>query len=124
MSSQRASTGNRVYKTYFVSAWRHLLRQRMFSVLRICGLAIGMASALLLFLREFTVLVLVAAAVAVGPTLYVAHRWLQSFAYRTSVDFMVLLEPALVALCVALISVSLQITRVVLVDPVTSLRYE
>lgn len=87
-------------------------------------LGASVSSILFLFLREFSSLVLVAVVLALGPTLYLAHRWLQSFAYRTSVDFMLLLEPALVALCAALISVSVQITKAALVDPVTSLRYE
>jgi putative ABC transport system permease protein len=39
-----------MFRSYFKVAFRSLLRNKAFSVINICGLAIGMASAVLIFL--------------------------------------------------------------------------
>jgi putative ABC transport system permease protein len=59
------------------------------------------------------------------PTAYFAvNRWLQAFAYRTSVGLGPFIEAGLITLAVALLSVIYQTLKVALANPVHSLRYE
>src|SRR6186713_1743958 len=39
-----------MFKNYFKTAWRNLLRNRAFSAINICGLALGLACSLLIML--------------------------------------------------------------------------
>jgi putative ABC transport system permease protein len=55
---------------------------------------------------------------------YVAHRWLQNFAYRTSIGVVVFILAALLALAIALATVSYQAIKAALANPVETLRYE
>jgi len=52
------------------------------------------------------------------------HRWLNSFAYRTRLDWWIFLAASLVAILVALLTISWQTWRAARRNPVESLRYE
>jgi putative ABC transport system permease protein len=54
----------------------------------------------------------------------VMERWLSGFAYRVDLGFGVFAAAGVVALLVALLTVSGQAVRAALADPVESLRYE
>ena len=41
-----------MYKSYFIIGWRNLVRQKMYSVVKISGLAIGIAACLLIALDQ------------------------------------------------------------------------
>lgn len=59
------------------------------------------------------------------PTAYIAmNKWLQNFAYRTSIGIDILILAALMAFVIALVTVSFQSIRAALTNPVDSLRYE
>ena len=59
------------------------------------------------------------------PLAYLAtQRWLQDFAYRIELSWVIFLMAGLAALGIALITVSYQAVRAALADPVKSLRYE
>jgi putative ABC transport system permease protein len=55
---------------------------------------------------------------------YLMKKWLANFAYRIDIGIGVFALSALLALGVALISVSWQSLRAATADPVDSLRYE
>jgi putative ABC transport system permease protein len=55
---------------------------------------------------------------------YFMHRWLSSFAYRTRLDWWIFLAASLVAILVALLTISWQTWRAARRNPVESLRYE
>lgn len=77
-----------------------------------------------LLTKEFLLLV-IAANLFAGPIAYWAmDRWLQSFAYRTGIDPLVFVLSAVLALTIALFTVSYQAIRAALSNPVDSLRYE
>jgi putative ABC transport system permease protein len=77
-----------------------------------------------LFSMNFVKLVVVANAVA-WPVGYIAmHRWLQEYAYRTSVGFWVFALAGGLGLLTALLSVGWQTLRAARANPVESLRYE
>jgi ABC-type antimicrobial peptide transport system permease subunit len=59
------------------------------------------------------------------PTAYlVMRKWLQSYAYRTDLGFFVFIGAMLLALFVAILSVSYQAIRAARANPADSLRYE
>ena len=77
-----------------------------------------------LFSMNFTKLVFIANAVA-WPTAYVVmQRWLQDYAYRTSIGIWVFVLAGGLGLFIALLSVGYQTLRAATANPVDSLRYE
>jgi putative ABC transport system permease protein len=52
------------------------------------------------------------------------HRWLQKFAYRTSVSPAPFILTALLVFALALLTVSYQTIKAATADPVKSLKYE
>jgi putative ABC transport system permease protein len=74
--------------------------------------------------REFLVLVGVASLVAFPIAWWALHRWLQDFAYRIDIPVWVFVAAAIMALIVALGTVSIQTVKAALTNPVKSLRTE
>jgi predicted permease len=79
---------------------------------------------MLLLCREFACWVLVANAVAWPVTYLVMRRWLQNFAYQTSLGPGIFVMSAALALAVALFTVSIQAVRAATANPVKALKYE
>jgi putative ABC transport system permease protein len=52
------------------------------------------------------------------------HKWLQNFAYKTSLSWWVFVLAGIFAFGIALLTVSLQSWRVATRNPVEALRYE
>jgi putative ABC transport system permease protein len=74
--------------------------------------------------KEFTKWVLVANIIA-WPIAYLAmNRWLQNFAYRINIGLGTFVLAALLALIIALLTVSYQAVRAARSNPVDALRYE
>ncbi len=78
----------------------------------------------MLLAKEFVKLVLVAFVVTVPVAWYVAGEWLKSFAYRTDLSWWIFAITGVLALLVALVTVSFQSLRAALANPVKSLRSE
>jgi putative ABC transport system permease protein len=77
-----------------------------------------------LLAREFVGLVLLANAIAWPLAYFVMHRWLRSFAYRTSLDLRIFPLVAVLACAIAVLTVGFQSVRAALADPVDSIRTE
>ena len=89
---------------------------------------LGASETSLIFLlsKEFTLLVLIANLVA-WPLAYLAmHNWLEGFAYRIQLNSHLgfFLLASVIALFIALVTVSFQAIKASLVNPINSLRYE
>ncbi|HET6996722.1 MAG TPA: ABC transporter permease, partial [Chitinophagaceae bacterium] len=74
--------------------------------------------------KDFIVLVSIAALIAFPVAWWALDKWLQDFAYRVSMEWWVFLAGALVALIIALLTVSVQAIKAALANPVKSLRTE
>ncbi len=74
--------------------------------------------------KDFLRLVLLAILIATPIAWYAVHTWLQDFAYRISIDWWVFALAGLLAVGIALLTVSFQSIRAALMDPVKSLRSE
>ena len=74
--------------------------------------------------KDFIKLVLIGLLVAVPIAWYVMQQWLQNFAYRIEISGWVFALAGLLALLIALLTVSWQSIRAALANPVDSLRNE
>jgi heme/copper-type cytochrome/quinol oxidase subunit 2 len=79
---------------------------------------------LLLLTKEFTKWVLIANIIAWPVAYYAMHRWLEGFAYRTNIGIFTFIISALLALMIALLTVSFKTIKAALADPIEALRYE
>jgi putative ABC transport system permease protein len=52
------------------------------------------------------------------------HRWLQDFAYRINIHWLVFVSAGLAAILIAMITVSFQAIKAAMANPVNSLRSE
>ena len=78
----------------------------------------------LLFLKEFVILVGVANIIA-WPLAYILMRgWLQNFAYRTSIHFGYFVLAGFLALSIAVLCVGFQSLKLAMANPVKAIRYE
>jgi len=74
--------------------------------------------------KEFVMLVIVANLIAIPVAWYVAVQWLESFAYRVSVNPWLFVLAMILAIGITLITIAFQTIRAAMADPVKSLRYE
>jgi len=97
-------------------------RTREVGIRKVLGASIsGIAAG---FCREFAICVAVANLVA-GPLSYVAMSyWLESFAYRTAIEWTAFAQAGALTLAVALLTVSWHTIRAARANPVDSLRCE
>jgi putative ABC transport system permease protein len=79
---------------------------------------------LVLLNKDFVARVLVANLVAWPLAYYAMNKWLQNFAYRIKISIWVFIVSAVIALFIALFTVSYQTIRAARGNPVESLRYE
>ncbi len=73
---------------------------------------------------SFVKWVLIANLIAWPIAWYVMNRWLQNFAYRIGLSWWMFVLAAVLALFIALVTVSIQTVKAALKNPIDSLRYE
>ncbi|MBU1100036.1 MAG: ABC transporter permease [Bacteroidetes bacterium] len=74
--------------------------------------------------KQFTKWVIVANLIAWPLAYYIMDKWLQNFAYRTEVSSWTFIIAAIVALIIAITTVSFQSVKAALANPIKSLKYE
>jgi putative ABC transport system permease protein len=77
-----------------------------------------------LFTRDLVKWVLIAFMIAVPVAYYAMQRWLESFAYKTGLSWWIFALAGILALGIALLTMSLQSWRAATQNPVEALRYE
>jgi putative ABC transport system permease protein len=82
------------------------------------------ASIVALLSKDFLKLVLVAIVLASPLAWWAMHRWLQDFAYKIDIEWWVFGAAGMLAVGIALLTVSFQSVRAALINPVQSLRSE
>jgi hypothetical protein len=78
----------------------------------------------LLLSKDFARLVLAANLVAWPIAYYIMKSWLQGFAYKTGFGIWIFVLSGVIALTVALVTVSYQAVKTAMKDPVNALKYE
>lgn len=97
-------------------------RRKEISVRKVMGATT--TGLLLLLSKEFSKLVLIAFAIAVPIGYFAGERWLQDFAFRVDISMTVFVLAGIIALAIALASVSYHTVKAAMVNPAENLKYE
>jgi putative ABC transport system permease protein len=98
------------------------LRKKEIGVRKVLGASV--AQVLVLITKEFLKLVLIAFVIAVPATWWAMSKWLQDFAYRTNMSWLIFGVAGVLVLLIAAFTVSFQAIKAALMNPVKSLRSE
>jgi putative ABC transport system permease protein len=79
---------------------------------------------LLLVSKDFLILVGIAFFISIPVTWWAMHSWLQDFAYRIKINIWVFPLSGIVAILIALVTISFQAIKAAIANPVKSLRSE
>ncbi len=74
--------------------------------------------------KDFLKLVMVAVIIASPAAWWIMNKWLQNFAYRMHISWLVFVITTIIALLIALVTISFQAIRASVANPVKSLRTE
>jgi putative ABC transport system permease protein len=97
-------------------------RTKEIGVRKVLGASVS--NIVMLLSQDFIKLVIVAIVIASPVAWWVMHTWLQDFAYRSRFSWWIFLAAGLMAILIALITISFQAIRAALANPVKSLRTE
>jgi putative ABC transport system permease protein len=97
-------------------------RVKEIGVRKVLGASVGQIVGMIS--NDFLRLVAIASLVAFPVAWFVMHRWLDDFAYRTSMPWWVFLVAGMLAGCIALVTISFQAIRAAQANPAKSLRTE
>ncbi len=97
-------------------------RTKEIGIRKVLGASAGQL--VLLLNREFSALVILANLAAWPLVYWFARRWLEDFAYRTSLNLSIFFLCALAVFAIGILTVSYQSIRAAHADPVDSLKYE
>jgi putative ABC transport system permease protein len=105
-----------------LTAYTTAQRTKEIGVRKVLGASVGSIVALLS--QDFLRLVMVAILIASPIAWWAMNKWLEDFEYRTTVEWWVFALAGLLALGIAILTVSYQSIKAALTDPVQSLRSE
>ncbi|GAB3895777.1 ABC transporter permease [Spirosoma agri] len=95
-------------------------RTKEIGVRKVLGASV--TSIIALLSRDFLTLVLIAVVLAVPVAWFAMHQWLKGFAYRIELDWWIFALAGLLAVAIALLTVSFQSIKAALMNPVKSLK--
>ncbi len=97
-------------------------RKKEIGVRKVLGASVQ--SVVTLFSKEFIKLVFIAAIIAFPIAWWAMHKWLQDFVYRINIEWWVFALAMMLALIIAICTISAQAIRAAIANPVNSLRSE
>jgi putative ABC transport system permease protein len=97
-------------------------RTKEFGIRKVLG--VSAASLFGLLSKDFLLLVFVAMLIASPIAWYVMNKWLQDYEYRVNISWWMFVIAGVIAILIALISVSFQAIKAAVANPVKSLRTE
>jgi putative ABC transport system permease protein len=78
----------------------------------------------LMLSKDFLKYVLIATLIAWPLSWFAVHKWLQDYAYRINISWWIFLSAGLIAVIIALVTISFQAIKAAIANPVESLRTE
>lgn len=105
-----------------LSAFSALQRTKEIGIRKVLGASVS--SILMLLSKEYMILILLAILLGVPLTFFVMNNWLESFAYRINIGWLVFVIAALIVMLVAIFTVSFQTLKSAKTNPSNTLRYE
>jgi putative ABC transport system permease protein len=98
------------------------LRKKEIGIRKVLGSSlVGILS---LLSREYLIWVIAANFIGWPVGYFVMHRWLDSFAYKTSINLWEFIASAAIVVIIALVTINLQAVKAATANPVKSLKYE
>ncbi|MEJ7739014.1 MAG: ABC transporter permease [Chitinophagaceae bacterium] len=97
-------------------------RTREIGIRKVLGASVANISAMLS--KDFLKLVVIATIITFPIAWFIMHQWLQDFAYRTNISWWIFTIAGLIAITIALLTISFQAVKAALSNPVKSLRTE
>lgn len=97
-------------------------RTKEIGIRKVLGASVLQISSLLC--REYLFLVLIAILIASPVAGYLAHKWLQNYAYRMEINGWAFVMAGIAALMISLVTVIFQSVKAGLTNPVSTLRNE
>lgn len=97
-------------------------RTKEIGIRKVLGANVG--GIVLLLSRDFVLLVIIASLIAFPLAWWALNKWLQDFAYRINIPWPAFIGAAILALIIALGTVSIQAIKAAMANPVKSLRTE
>jgi putative ABC transport system permease protein len=107
---------------YGLASFMAIQKVKEVGIRKVLGASIN--SIVLLFSKEFILLIGIAFLIAAPLAYYFMHAWLEDFVYRISISWWILLLSGIIAIIIALITISVKAIRAALANPVKSLRSE
>lgn len=97
-------------------------RTKEIGVRKVLGASV--INVLLMLSKDFLKWIVLANIIAWPAAYFVMNKWLQDFAYRTEIEWSMFLIAGLIALLIALLTISIQTIKAALANPIDSLKYE
>jgi ABC-type antimicrobial peptide transport system permease subunit len=107
---------------YGLASFMAAQRIKEVGIRKVLGATAG--SIIYLFWKEFILLIAIAFAIATPIAWYFMHQWLQNYAYRIEVSWLIFLAGGIAAIMIALATISFQAIKAAMANPVESLRSE
>ncbi|MXV13982.1 ABC transporter permease [Hufsiella ginkgonis] len=105
-----------------LAAFTAQLRIREIGIRKVIGASVS--GIVTLLAKDFVKLVFIAFIIAAPVSWYVMNSWLQDFAYKIKPGFVTLLSSGLIAIVIAILTISYQSVKAALANPVNTLRNE
>jgi len=107
---------------YGLASFMAVQRIKEVGIRKVLGATAG--NIVYLFSKEFIILIAIAFSIATPIAWYYMHQWLQDYAYRINISWWLLAAGGLVAIIIALVTISFQAIKAATANPVRSLRSE
>ncbi|HET9744716.1 MAG TPA: ABC transporter permease [Chitinophagaceae bacterium] len=105
---------------YGLASFMAVQRIKEVGIRKVLGASAG--SIVYLFSKEFIILIAIAFTIAAPVAWYFMHQWLQDYVYRINVSWWLFAAGGLVAIIIALVTISFRAMKAAFANPVKSLR--